>query len=211
MNLKERLEILERPNLPPSVWTGISRRLDEPVPQAPRPIRMRLVLAAAAVLLGAVAGIWRVRAAGRSPRTLSGEPASFVLSAVDLHRERIEGALPFEVCDRSADEIRAWVCGSSGLEAPQEGAGAGGTGRRLECATIVEAGGARAAVFAYDGASRPVTLVTARRSDLSPGGSARAWFSRVRVYRDAARGVTFRSWADAEQAYVLVASSRNSN
>jgi len=180
---------------PPDTWAAIERRL-EGAPRRPRGTVITVLAAAAAVLVAL-----GIRRAG-APRPAPARPR-LVQAALRIHRERIAGAFGFDLCDRSADRVREWVCAESGLEAPPPPSPAGGAD---ECAAIVAAAGAPTAVLAWERASGPVTVLTARVSDL--GIESRRGWSAGETFRDPASGITILAWSRSDQAFVLASGGR---
>lgn len=177
-----------RPEMPGSLELPF-----RPAQRRRTPAAARFAAAAAAAL--ALAAVFLRPAPRKFAMTAAAAPLE--RAALRLHRERLRGELAFDMCDGSPDEVRTWVCREAGLET-QTPAGAR-DGRA--CATLVTAAGAPAVLVAFDSGSRPMTLLTARRQDLS---STAGWPRSAVSVRDPATGVSLRAWADADQAFVLV-------
>ncbi len=179
---------------PPDTWEAIERRLETPL-RRPRGIAFPVLAAAAAVLLA-----FGIRRAA-SPRSTPAAPR-LVQAALRIHRERLAGAFGFDLCDASAERIRQWVCAESGLEAPPPSSAGGAD----ECAAIVAAAGAPTAVLAWERASGPVTVITARVSDLGID-SRRGWIAG-KTFHDPKSGITLLAWSRSDQAFVLASGGR---
>jgi hypothetical protein len=175
---------------PPDTWTAIERRL-EAAPRRPRGLVFSVLAAAAAVLIAL--GVRRAA----TPRPAPAQPR-LVQAALRIHRERLAGAFGFDLCDGSAERVRQWVCAESGLDAPPPPSPAGGAD---ECAAIVAAAGAPTAVLAWERASGPVTVLTARVSDL--GIESRRGWTAGKTFRDPKSGITLLAWRRSDQAFVL--------
>ncbi len=165
--------------------------------RGPMPRAARLLTAAAAAAFLVAVALLRTTGPGSVGNPALPIAAPLERAALRLHRERLRGALAYDMCDGSADEVRTWVCRESGLETQTP---AGARNARA-CASLVTAAGAPAALVAFDSGSRPLTLLTARRQDLA---SPAAWPRSAVATRDSATGVSLRAWADADQAFVLV-------
>jgi hypothetical protein len=176
---------------PPDTWAAIERRLEARRAGPSRFIPVFLAAAAAAALAVALRPRLARRPAPAAPR--------LVEAALRIHRERLAGELGFELCDRSSERVRRWVCAESGLDSPSA-ASRSAVGAD-ECAAIVDAAGAPAAVLAWERASGPVTVVTARVSDL--GIETAAGWAAGRTYRDPGSGITLLAWSRSDQAFVL--------
>jgi Putative zinc-finger len=164
-----------------------------PVPRRSRPLLWGAGLAAAL----AVAFVAVRQERDRLSRPASG-PLALEQTALRLHRERLSGGLQLDMCGYPADDVARWVCAQAGLEARLT------PGReralRLECATVVAAHGVPVALLACRSGSRPVTIVTAKTTDLARLGDGRGRMGRV------AGRFQLRTWARDDQTYVLVGS-----
>jgi len=180
---------------PRDTWAAIELRLDQPEKKTPRLVPVLLAAAAAAVL----ALVLRPRLV----RPPTPPPPRLVEAALRIHRERLAGLFGFDLCDRSTERVREWVCAESGLETPPPPSSAGAAD---ECAAIVAAAGAPTAVLAWERASGPVTVVTARVSDL--GIESRPGWTAGKTFRDPKSGITLFAWSRSDQAFVLASGGR---
>ena len=208
----ERARLAARfvPDYPPP--PGLARRLEQRLFAPPAPVRRsyRLafsmaVAAAAAAVIFISAAVERRRMAAPPVPAVEAAPdplRAFDQTALRLHRERIEGSLPFEICDSSRKAVSDWVCREAGLDLPRsplklERASLSGS----ECAAIVPEAGGRIAVVALEVGRRPVTLLTTR-SRTAFGESAAE--GRVTTRKDPATGLEVESWTSGGQAYAAV-------
>jgi len=171
---------------PDGTWRAIERRLASPPPR-----RFPIVAGMALSACAAIAIGWGLRA--RAPHRPS--PSPLATAALRIHRERLRGALAFELCDGSPQRVQSWICAEAGLETPASVPWIRGGDA---CAAIVDVAGEPAAVLAYDGRSAPMTMVTARTDAAGAGARPAA------RYRDPASGITLVTWFRSDQAFVLV-------
>ncbi len=197
IQLAKRIPIAPAPD---SLWLSIR----EAHTSAPGVNSWRLASAIALPLLIAVAVAWYLGVRQRLYVTrAASEPSAFEAVAIKEHSRRLQGAVNWELETSDIARTRNWVQATSGLSAnipdarPPEDL-------KLVGAKLVSVGRAAAAEIAYEVHSRPVTLITARLSDL-PDPPREGRMSKDVTYRiDSEFGYKILTWGSSGQAYVMV-------
>jgi hypothetical protein len=194
---------------PDSIWDEVRARLEAPParPAGAGVLKTALVSAAALLVVGAAVAVWYDRFRERLEITAaSSAPTVFETAARAAHLGRLAGALDFDYVATSPAQLRVWIRRHAGFDVdlaiarPPEDEGR----FRVLGASIVQAGGARAALVGYEIDARPVTLLTAPLRDV-PEAPPDALLKKKVAYRyDAERGVKLLTWGASGQAYVLV-------
>ncbi len=135
-------------------------------------------------------------------------PSALEAVAVAEHAKRIQGALDWQLQTSESRRLQQWLTERSGLFAhlpdkrPDEDAGH----FRLLGATLLSAGGPTTAIIGYEVDRQPVTLLTAKLSQVRDA-PPEARFSKNVFYRaEAEHGFHVLSWSTEGQAYVMVSS-----
>jgi anti-sigma factor RsiW len=206
---------LTRVEAPATLWDGIRARLDArddgAAPRLERPARASFTAlryaAAGVVLVAAGFAAWFFGFRERLELVrATAAPLAFERAAQEMHLRRLEGALALAFVGDSPARLRDWVRREAGfdlalaIDRPAED-----TGRfRPLGATIVRAGGARAALVAYEVDGHPVTLLSAPLKDVEDPPAAFGYKKRVTCRLDAGAGLKVLTWGADGQAYVLV-------
>ncbi len=135
-------------------------------------------------------------------------PSALEAVAVAEHAKRIQGALDWQLQTSESRRLQQWLTERSGLFAhlpdkrPDEDAGY----FRLLGVSLLTAGGPTTAIIGYEVDRQPVTLLTAKLSQVRDAPQE-ARFSKDVFYRaEAEHGFHVLSWATEGQAYVMVSS-----
>ena len=135
-------------------------------------------------------------------------PSALESYAVADHAKRIAGTANWQLKTSDGRRLQEWLMTRSGLFAhlpdkrPDEDAGH----FVLSGAKLLLANGLAAAVIGYEIDGQPVTLVTARLSQV-PDAPAEARFSKNVLYRsEPERGFRVLTWSTEGQAYAMVSS-----
>lgn len=167
--------------------------------------RRRLVAAAAAVFIIALATVWyATRFRGLLTPNL---PSDFAMMAVDTHLRHLRGQLPFEIATDSPDEISQWFSGkvSFKLQLPnyQEASGQEKL-YRLEGARLVGFKNDYAAYVAYQMQKRPISLVVTSERVAVPSGGEEIVSKGLTFHYDSIDGLKVITWSDRGLTYALV-------
>ncbi len=135
-------------------------------------------------------------------------PSGLEAHAVAKHAKRIQGALDWQMQTSESRRLQQWLTEQTGLFAhlpdkrPDEDAGH----FRLLGVTLLAESGPTTAIIGYEVDRQPVTLLTAKLSQLRDA-PPEARFSKNVFYRaEAEHGFHVLSWSTEGQAYVMVSS-----
>jgi len=203
-------EKLPMATAPESLYRSIEEGLSAAGPPPSR-IRRRLWPQSALLLgvfaLAGVAWYFGLRQPLRAAIATS-PPSSLETFAVTEHAKRIRGGFDWQLRTSESHRLQQWLAGRSGLFAhlpdsrPDEDDGH----FRLLGATLLSAVGPTVAIIGYEIDGQPVTLLTARLSQVRDA-PPEAHFSKNVFYRaEAEHGFRVLSWSTEGQAYVMVSS-----
>jgi anti-sigma factor RsiW len=196
---------------PPALWASIQRALDAgEAPRAPaagaRPPWRWALVAAPIGILAAVLAWYAASRPQLRVREAAADPTGIERAALAEHERSAGGAGSWEIRTGDIPRIRRWVEETTGLSAsipadrPDEDAGR----LRLVGARAGRVGTARAAVVGYEIDARPVTLVTAKLSDLADPPPEGRLSKNISFRSLSPAGRKILTWGSDGQAYAMV-------
>jgi len=198
---------------PGTLWNAIERRLDRNAWAAMSPTRAAYwgraaLYATPFVLLLVSAGVaWHAIARPQlRVREATPDPTGIERAALEEHDRRVRRAADWDLRSDEIARIRRWVEETTGLSAtiPDERPAEDRDALRLTGARVIRVGSARAAMIGFDVDTRPVTLVTARLSDLVDPPAEGAVSKNITFRSGAPGGYKVLTWGSDGQAYAMV-------
>lgn len=178
-------------------------------PAVPEPIphrrRRRRVVAWAAMMLIACAGLWLGLRADWA--VLRGGPSEFALAAVDVHQRYLRGALPLEFASEDPERISAWFAGKLAFPLPLPNHAEAAQklpAYRLKGARLAGFEGDYVAYVAYEMGAAPIGLLVASAAAAKPSGGERIVSRGLVFHHDAIAGYKVITWTDRGLTYALV-------
>ena len=206
IRLAEAIPVCEAP---PTLWPAVRRALDAGAGAAASPTGRggwRWGYALPVLLLAAILARYAARGPELSARPADPEPLGIETAALAEHEHRIRDGEAWEIRSDDVPVVRRWVEETTGLSASIAIDRPDGDGGRLRLvgARAVRVGRARAAVIGYEVDSHPVTLVTARLSELGDPPREARFGKEVTFRAIPSREVKVLAWGSDGQAYAMV-------
>ncbi len=162
------------------------------------------LLAAAAVVMALMIGIWSVT---EYRKQRPNPPSDFALMAVDTHQRHLRNQLPLEIASDAPERVSAWFAGkvpfSVTLPNYQESSGQEKL-YRLEGARLVGYKNDYAAYVAYRMRMQPISLVVTSEAVAQPSGGEEIVSKGLTFHYDTIQGLKVITWSDRGLTYALV-------